>query len=352
MKATVVIRSRNEADRLRLTLCSLASQTEAVEIVVVNDGSTDHTAAVIDAASRDQPIVAIHHARPAGRSAAANSGGARATGDILIFLDGDTLAGPDLVADHLAIHGARPGVVVRGENFHLRCTRPFLDPEGGTPRPGEEERVARMSAGEMARAVVTRAQIADRFDEIDRRAQAGVYPGFGPRKLYELEMEALRAGGDCDVLWAAAAGANQSVPRDAFQRAGGFHPDISINEHRELALRLCQAGLKMVAGTARSYHMIHRSGWRDPLEDKDWEDIFYQAHPRADVALLPLLWQSLSDTAILPEAFRILSLPQLADIAVSYEGLPSREAVREAYMAAREETLSRSTALSNVPWGT
>ncbi|ACI50536.1 glycosyl transferase family 2 [Gluconacetobacter diazotrophicus PA1 5] len=352
MRASVVIRSRNEADRLRLTLASLASQTEAAEVVVVNDGSTDHTAEVIEDARAELDIVSVHHARPAGRSAAANTGGTHATGDILIFLDGDTLAGPDLVADHLAIHRQRPGVVVRGENFHLRCTRPFLDPERGTPRPGEEERVARMSEAERARAIVTRAQVTQRFDEIDHRAQAGVYPGFGPRKLYELEMEALRAEGDCGVLWAAAAGANQSVPRDAFARAGGFHPDISINEHRELALRLCQAGLKMVAGAARSYHLIHRSGWRDPLEDKDWEDIFYQAHPRADVALLPLLWQSLSDTAIIPEDFRILSLPHLAEIAGSYEGLPSREAVREAYMAAREATLSESDIRSNIPWGT
>uniref|UniRef100_UPI003898DE16 glycosyltransferase family 2 protein n=1 Tax=Komagataeibacter kakiaceti TaxID=943261 RepID=UPI003898DE16 len=180
----------------------------------------------------------------------------------------------------------------RGGNYHLRCTRPFRDPQTGAPQPGEEDRVARMSPGELARAVVTRQQIMTDFAAIDRRAQPGVYPGYGPRRLYELEMDALRHQGDCDVLWAAAAGANQSVPRRAFLESGGFHPDISINEHRELALRLCQAGLRMVPCAARSYHMIHRSGWRDPLEDQDWEAIFYQAHPRVDVALLPILWRS------------------------------------------------------------
>ncbi|MBB2201001.1 glycosyltransferase family A protein [Gluconacetobacter tumulisoli] len=333
MQATVVIRSMNEADRLRLTLTSLACQTEAAEVVVVNDGSTDHTATVIAEAPLNLDLVAVHHAKPAGRSAAANAGAAQASGDILIFLDGDTLAGPDLVARHLQCHRLRPNLIVRGENFHLRCTRPFRDPEAGTPQPGHEDRVARMSPAELDRARVTRTQIWTRFDEIDARAQPGVYPGYGPRKLYELEMEALRTEEDCDVLWAAAAGANQSVVREAFLESGGFHPDLTINEHRELALRLCRAGGKMAASTARSYHMIHRSGWRDPLEDKNWEDIFYTAHPRADVALLPLLWQSLSDEKTILETSRILSLPQLASIAAEYEGLEGRDAVRAAYLA-------------------
>ena len=37
MKCTVVIRTLNEAPRLRLTLASLARQTVAPEVIVVND---------------------------------------------------------------------------------------------------------------------------------------------------------------------------------------------------------------------------------------------------------------------------------------------------------------------------
>jgi len=99
---------------------------------------------------------------------------------------------------------------------------------------------------------------------IDSRGQPGIYPGFGPRKLYEIEMEALRSHPDCPVLWEAASGSNQSLARAAFLQSGGFHPDISINEHRELALRLCQNGLRMASSSGRTYHMTHRSGWRDP----------------------------------------------------------------------------------------
>ncbi|WP_034958169.1 glycosyltransferase, partial [Komagataeibacter kakiaceti] len=60
MKASVIIRSRNEADRLRLTLTSLACQSEGAQVVVVNDGSTDHTMDVIGAAAGELDLVAIH----------------------------------------------------------------------------------------------------------------------------------------------------------------------------------------------------------------------------------------------------------------------------------------------------
>ena len=42
MRASVIVRSKDEADRLRPTLTSLAKQTGAVEVIVVDDGSTDH----------------------------------------------------------------------------------------------------------------------------------------------------------------------------------------------------------------------------------------------------------------------------------------------------------------------
>jgi glycosyltransferase involved in cell wall biosynthesis len=334
MRASVVIRSKDEADRLRLTLASLAAQTEKPEVVVVNDGSSDPTVEVIAEAASEMDLAAIHHVEPAGRSAAANAGAARATGDILIFLDGDTLAAPDLVARHMEQHRQFSNLIVRGETWHLRCTRPFLNPETGTPKPGEEARVVRMSEVERARSVVTRQQIRQDFAAIDSRAQPGVYPGYGPRKLHELEMDALNAHPDCEVLWAAASGSNQSVGRTAFLEAGGFHPELSINEHRELALRLCKRGLRMAATPARTYHMIHRSGWRDPLQDTAWERVFYDAHPIAEVALLPFLWASLSDAAPFPAQACIRSLPELAAAADGYRALTGLKSVRDAHLLA------------------
>ena len=329
MQVSVIIRSRNEADRLRLTLASLAAQTVPAEVIVVNDGSDDHTPAVLVEASVDLQLLCVDHAVAMGRSAAANAGAAHASGDVLVFLDGDTLAAPDLVATHLALHRSRPGIVARGETHHLRSTRPLLDPEQGTPFAGQEEQVRQMSERDRKRAQVTRAEIRDDFAGIDARSQPGIYPGAGPGQLFQLEMTALRNHPDCPALWVAASGSNQSVSRAAFIDAGGFDPDLSINEHRELALRLTNSGLKMVAAGARSYHMIHRSGWRDPLEDRDWEARFYQRHPVAEVALLAVLWESLSDR--LPAPSRIHSIPALVEAARRCDGVLGPEAIRHVH---------------------
>jgi GT2 family glycosyltransferase len=261
-----------------------------------------------------------------------------ATGDILIFLDGDTLADPTFVAEHLAVHRGSPERMVRGDTLHVRSTRLFLDPETGVPWPHESERVARLPEQERTRSLVTREQIKRDFAAIRSRAQRGVYPGFGPRKLQELEMQALHEVPDCAVLWAAAAGSNFSLPRAAFLEAGGFHVELTINEHRELALRLQNRGLRLLPTTARSYHLIHRTGWRDPLEQRDWERIFYAAHPLPAVALMAFLWESISDKPTIPVSARLNSLPKLAAAAERYAGIIGCQAVRDAHLAATATT--------------
>ncbi|MDE8349754.1 MAG: glycosyltransferase [Acidocella sp.] len=333
MHASVVIRSKDEAGRLRLTLASLARQTVAAEIIVVNDGSGDHTSAVVAQAQSPSPLIYVTHREPQGRSAASNAGAARASGDVLIFMDGDTLAAPDLVEHHLQSHRLRAGVVVRGQTRHLRCTRYLADPEAGTPMPDEAARIARLPPHELARMRVTRADISDHFDGILARSVEGIYPGAGPRLLYELEMDALLNHPGCEVLWAAAAGANMSVTAAMFREVGGFDAALSINEHRELAFRLCQAGGQMVAAIgARSFHMVHRAGWRDPLVEPGWEENFYRKHPVPAVALLTLLWRSLAPSPELPKAARIGSLPALAEAARRCAGIYGIEAVRAAHL--------------------
>jgi GT2 family glycosyltransferase len=309
----VVIRSKDEADRLRLTLASLERQAGDAEVVVVNDGSRDHMDSVLKEAAGRAPLKIVRNAAPLGRSAAANAGARAARGDILLFLDGDTLAAPDLLRRHAAAHARRPDLMGRGETFHLRSTRFLADPEAATPKPGEEQRLARLSPGEIERMRITRQQVVEDFGAIARRAEAGVYPGAGPRRLQELELDALRRAPDCEVLWAAATGSNFSVPRAAFLEVGGFDPRLDINEHRELALRLSRAGLVMspVEG-ARTYHMTHRSGWRDPLKDTGWEEVFYAAHPIAAVGLLAVFWASLSAEGARRADGAVRSLPELA----------------------------------------
>jgi glycosyltransferase involved in cell wall biosynthesis len=340
MRASVIIRSKDEADRLRLTLRSLSKQIEPAEVVIVNDGSSDHTANVIEEASHWMDIIRLDNKKSLGRSGAANAGAALASGDILIFLDGDTLAGPEFVSRHAEVHRRMPGVVARGETHHLRCTRFFADPETGSPRAGEESRVAALSAAELERMRVTLDHVVERFKFIHDRSQPGVYPGAGPRRLFEIEMEALRKHPGSGVLWAAASGSNQSVSREAFIACGGFNESITINEHRELALRLCNIGVRMVpVDGAFSYHLTHRTGWRDPIADTEWERIFYSVHPIAEVPLLSILWSSFSEPTPFPSQARIASLTELEAAAARCRDIVGIENVRKAHVSAALETV-------------
>ena len=332
MDVSVIVRSKDEADRLRLTIAALSVQTVPPEVVVVDDGSSDHTGQVLDAAGSLLPLVRIGNPRPQGRAAASNAGAAVASGDILLFLDGDVLAHPELIARHLELHRAHEGRVARGETWRLRQTRHFRDPANGTPMAGEEDRVARMSPSERRAAQVTLEAVLDDFPSLETRAQPAIYSGGGPRRLYEIEMDALYAAPHCPVLWAAASGHNLSVPREAFLSAGGFDPGLDINEHRELALRLCSLGLGVAPVAARSYHMTHRSGWRDPLADPAWLARFHRRHPIAAVALLPVLWSSLSDAPAFPERARVTSLPALAAAAARIPRGLSPERVLEEHL--------------------
>ena len=358
MLVSVVIRSRDEADRLRLTLTSLARQTAPPEVIVVNDVSADHTPAVLAEAGQWLPLRVVDHTTPRGRAGAANAGAAVATGEVLVFLDGDTLAHPELIARHAAAHSRGDPCVARGETFHLRGTRFLQDPEGASPRSGEEARIARLTPDERARLRVTRDEIINDFAAIDRRAEPAIYPGAGPRRLYELEMDALRHHPDCTVLWAAASGSNLSVRRDDFLRSGGFNEGMDINEHRELALRLCQNGARMVpVAGARTYHLTHRSGWRDPLQETTWEKIFYRAHPILAVKLLSVFWAGLFTRSAIPPAARIASLPELetaarGDNGIDYDavrrlipGLPDLSAATSVPPSTADERSRSATAL-------
>jgi glycosyltransferase involved in cell wall biosynthesis len=86
---TVVIPVFNRAEAVRAAIGSVLSQTcQAFEINVVDDGSTDHTAAVV-AALEDPRIRLIRHEKNRGGSAARNSGIQAGSAPFVAFLDSD-----------------------------------------------------------------------------------------------------------------------------------------------------------------------------------------------------------------------------------------------------------------------
>ncbi len=329
MTVSVIVRTKDEAARLRLTLASLSRQTAPVEVVVVNDGSSDATRAVLAEAAPSLELIAIDHAAAKGRSAASNTGARVASGDVLLFLDGDTLAGPDMAARHAAVHATASDVAGRGETFHLRGTRFFADPESATPAAGREAAMAAIEPARLERMRVTRDDVLGNFAAIDGRADAGIYHGSAARTIYELEMEALREHPECTVLWAASSGSNFSVRRDAFLEAGGFDEALDLNEHRELALRLTTGGVRMTpVDGARTYHLLHRSQPRDPLVDTAWESTFYRAHPTLAVKLQAVMWATIAGKPVAPAEARINSILELETASHGNNGI-DYDAVRQ-----------------------
>ncbi|MDG4821495.1 glycosyltransferase [Asanoa sp. WMMD1127] len=92
---TVVVPVHNVARWLDICLESLAAQTHRdLDVVLVDDGSTDGSGALADAwAARDPRFRVVHQAN-AGLGAARNAGAALATGDYLAFVDADDVLPP------------------------------------------------------------------------------------------------------------------------------------------------------------------------------------------------------------------------------------------------------------------
>lgn len=96
-KISIVIPAYNIQDYLGATLDSVLAQTyENLEIIVVNDGSQDDTAAVMDAyAARDSRVKVIHKEN-GGVTSARLRGVAEATGGYIGFVDGDDYIEPQM----------------------------------------------------------------------------------------------------------------------------------------------------------------------------------------------------------------------------------------------------------------
>jgi glycosyltransferase involved in cell wall biosynthesis len=91
-EVAVVIPAYDEADAIGACLDTLAAQTLPHELVVVDDGSTDATAAIAEA--RGARVLREGHRGPA---VARNRGAAETTAPILAFLDADMTFAPDFL---------------------------------------------------------------------------------------------------------------------------------------------------------------------------------------------------------------------------------------------------------------
>jgi len=89
-KLSVVIPCFNEESTLNEIISSVRySPISNIEIIVVNDGSTDGSRTVLDSTLKDKIDVLLHHESNQGKGAAIRTGIQRATGDYVIVQDAD-----------------------------------------------------------------------------------------------------------------------------------------------------------------------------------------------------------------------------------------------------------------------
>lgn len=223
-RPSLIISTSDNPVALNLVLEAISLQTRApAELLIADDGSDDQTTAVIERWSARLPFPVQRFWQPHQgfrKTVILNRTVRAATGDYLIFMDGDCLPHRRFVADHL--RHAQPGAFVQGRRAGIRAR--------------------------YVRQVSPR-----RFHPLML---------FLARRLYGLRRGLRRPWAIVRVNdRSLIQGCNFAVWRDDFFRVNGYDESFVGwgHEDTELAERLCNSGLicKTVIGQAIVYHLDH-----------------------------------------------------------------------------------------------
>ena len=254
---SVVIAVYNGGSTIRRAIESVLAQTyQAHELIVVDDGSTDDTAAVV--AEFGDRVRYLHQSN-AGVSAARNAGAAAATGDWLAFLDADDWYYPDRLRRHAEWIGRDPGLDFLTGDYDYRR------PDGSLIRRSMESTqagIALLGKAQGAREVVM---------ELDEMAPF-IENHFG----------------DTHTL---------TVPRRTFLALRGYPPGRAVCEDVNFLIRLCARSRRVgVICEPMGVYLIHpNSATRaDPL----------RAQRLTVEALLPLKTELADATRVIRQGYR------------------------------------------------
>ena len=189
---SVVVPAFNERRTIAATVRSLAAADHPVEIVVVDDGSTDDTAAIVERLGLAN--VRVLRKPNGGKPSALNAGVAASRHDIVVMLDGDTIFEPSTVGNLVA---------------------PFVDPQVG--------------------AVAGNARVADRRSLIARWQNIEYVVGFNIDRRAQDVWQAVTT----------VPGAVGAFRRSALLQVGGVS-DQTLAEDTDLTIAVGRAGWRVV----------------------------------------------------------------------------------------------------------
>jgi len=306
---SVIIATHNQAERLRLVLCGLQQQSldpSRFEVLVVDDGSTDATQGML-AEKMAANLRVITLATNMGRNVARNWGVRAAQGRLVVFIDGDALPAPDMLACYWrAYENLGDQVIYSGMQYCLPQLEYFQDPQTGelmqVPMASIEKDYIAAHRGEW---VVTENMVCDDFSSIRARAQEGGYPFPELAKRQRHVRQLMAEIPDARCGWVGFIPHNGAVPSRLLAEAGGFDEQISFSEGWELAYRLQrQYGAVVCAVDAEVFHLYHYHDFADAEQgNMRYRAVEYMIEKHGDtrLRLLYCWWASLWPDPMLPE---------------------------------------------------
>lgn len=247
---SVVVPTYNRLGRLRHLITALEQQaypSDAYEVIVISDGSTDGTDAYLEAFRSTMRLRWFPQANR-GPAAARNAGIQKADGEFIVFIDDDVVPEPQLLGEHArSHHEAGQDVVVLG---------PLLTPEGFEMAPWVRWEQEMLMKGY-------------------RALLRGDWPA-SARQFYT---------------------GNASLRRTHILAAGGFDEGLRRAEDVELAYRLANNGLDFVFNIqAAGMHFAERSfrAWLDAAYTYGRNDVIF-ARDRNQKWLLSAVHQEFRD---------------------------------------------------------
>ncbi len=245
MKTSLIVTTYNRPDALARVLASLTAQQRlADEVLVADDGSGAATAQVVQAAAARLPLRHIWQEDDGFRAGRArNLAVSRASGDYLVFIDGDCVLRPSFLRCHADL--AEAGQFVAGNRVLLseRFTAEALTQELDLPA----------------------FSLADWW----RHRRAGDINRFLP--LLELPGQAWRKRQP--ARWQGARTCNLAVWRRDFEAVNGFDEAFSGwgHEDADLAVRLLRSGVRRKDGRFGTavLHLWHKENDRSRLPENE-----------------------------------------------------------------------------------